>query len=400
MLLDLPQELQVEILSRLDAVSLMFCTMTCRVLNSILKRSSILLYTIQLHFDGLKDSGAPTTKSYSECIEELLRRRQTRLSLDLATHTIHNMKYACDSYELVGDVLASTDCAILELLRLPTFEKHGRTLESISPGRRILAFTMDLAQDVIGMLQEDPNSPTAPANDSCIYLIHIQTLSTNVKHPLAQHGPIRFTVRHNLLNSFYCISMEIMRNTLVLYFWSEALPELMIPGVLVWNWQTSEIILDSADSLTPSLPSPEFEFVLLDPAFCVVTSRYGSGSFRLYGLGDSPAVHLATLHLPPLTEGTEMIKFLGYASPVESAPAAYAPFMINDDDRLHVFTIVYDNSGWDSTVEGGVNLFIHQRIFMRYAFEGASRDVLWDEWGPMNTKMTYPNVIEWDSVTG
>ncbi|KAF8171475.1 hypothetical protein BJ912DRAFT_1066138 [Pholiota molesta] len=76
----LPQELQIEILSNLDAVSLTRCAMTCNSIYETFQSSYLLVYTVQLHLDGLKDGGIPT--SHPDLTDTIVQRRQAWRSLD------------------------------------------------------------------------------------------------------------------------------------------------------------------------------------------------------------------------------------------------------------------------------------------------------------------------------
>ncbi|KAF8174953.1 hypothetical protein BJ912DRAFT_989354 [Pholiota molesta] len=79
-LLTLPQELLIRILSDLDGIALARCATTCRYIHETLKNSSLLTYIIQLHFNGVTDSGGTQRLSYPELIERLQRRRHEWMS--------------------------------------------------------------------------------------------------------------------------------------------------------------------------------------------------------------------------------------------------------------------------------------------------------------------------------
>jgi hypothetical protein len=82
------------------------------------------------------------------------------------------------------------------------------------------------------------------------------------------------------------------------------------------------------------------------------------------------------------------------AGPILAHPLPNAPFMTNDEDRLHVFWITY----WHQNCYPGVecaSMFVHQRVFTNYISRHTSRggpplDIPWAEWGPSNTCFMFP----------
>lgn len=98
-----------------------------------------------------------------------------------------------------------------------------------------------------------------------------------------------------------------------------------------------------------------------------------SGSLRLYKLdrsvsvADCFAIHLATLHLPPLRAGSDIrnISILTAALQAHPRPHAAAPFTADDEDRLHVLRLIYycGDKEPNPSDEGQVGLlFTHQRV--------------------------------------
>jgi hypothetical protein len=149
-----------------------------------------------------------------------------------------------------------------------------------------------------------------------------------------------------------------------------------------------------------------YDFGLLDSTYGFASCPSKFGSIRLYkfgrshAAGASPATHLATLHLPPTTRGTMIHRISSYAGPIEAGPLPHAPFVIhNDDDRLHQFTVIYENR--DARVLSlPLYLFLHQRVLVKYARLALERnkplDVPWGEWGPPNTMFTRPRMESYE----
>jgi hypothetical protein len=252
--------------------------------------------------------------------------------------------------------------------------------------------------------------------------VHIRTISTNATHPSARQSPLQLTVPPNPYgNDVYNVLLQLARNTLVLSFYP---PSQIQPRVHIWDWTTSDILVvrrilfrlylhclmapqDSSISFDPLIPPSRYGIGLLDSTRCFVTSRVGAGAIRLYNFLRSPwttsaPIHLATLHLPPTSPGTVIDMMSAHAGPIEANPQPHMPFMINDEDRLHVFEVIYKV---DPTLhKASLNVFVHQHALTRYYMRGMQRrdedpaapplDIPWSEWGPQNTHVRSPAITE------
>jgi hypothetical protein len=143
---------------------------------------------------------------------------------------------------------------------------------------------------------------------------------------------------------------------------------------------------------------------LLDSLYFLFACSEDSGSIRLYKLersvsvDNAPATHLATLHLPPLCNGSRVANISILTGPIQAHPLPHMPFMANDEDRLHVLRILYivRHGGSNMSVEGQTGLlFTHQRVFTKYIAQhaclgGPALDIPWTKWGPINTRLISP----------
>ncbi|KAF8169653.1 hypothetical protein BJ912DRAFT_172135 [Pholiota molesta] len=319
---DMPQELYIEILANLDAISLIRCAMTSKSVYCALKSSSLLVYTIQLHLDGLKDSGTSTT--YPDLIESLVRRRQAWLSPEMTEPLIHRTLHDCGACELVGGAFtnSNTTAECLEVIWAPISNgDQGRTLHRPSIGISVRDLTIDPTQDLIILLED--NGMVAPMTNVRIYPIHIRTISTNAIHPLAQQSPLQLFTAHPVTEEIHgtaidTATLQIARNTVALYFLSSTHK----PRVLIFDWTTSELILDSIISFEPIFRFLKYDFGLLDPTYCFVTcpSMDRFGSTNLYDptqpLPQQFTSLRCTFHQPPMA-----ILSAGYpATPGPSKP--------------------------------------------------------------------------------
>lgn len=202
----------------------------------------------------------------------------------------------------------------------------------------------------------------------------------------------------------------------------------------MWDWTTSELLVvrpiicmlsavlqlkqDSSLPFDPLLSYTRYQFGLLDPTCCFVTSINDSGSIRLYRILRSPpanaaVIHLATLQLPPTSHKTYLDHTYTHTGPIEATSLPHMPFKVNDDDRLHVFTLWYDYRPFEIDERSvfrfygedewgllsSLDLFVHQRVFMKYCTQLANHgdvplDIPWEEWGPPNTRIICPARVQ------
>ncbi|KAF8170154.1 hypothetical protein BJ912DRAFT_1148946 [Pholiota molesta] len=170
----------------------------------------------------------------------------------------------------------------------------------------------------------------------------------------------------------YRTTLQIAHNILALSFGDKE------TRTLIWDWTTSELLLDSAISFDHSFQTGLGSRSLLNSTHLLSAFTDNSGSIRLYKLerslsvDNAPAVHLATLHLPSLAfhRNCKILSITIQTEPILAHPLPHTPFMTNDEDRLHrVFT----------------------KYILRHAcLGGPPLDIPWAEWGPSNTRLIFP----------
>ncbi|KAF8194950.1 hypothetical protein BJ912DRAFT_159975 [Pholiota molesta] len=402
----IPPELQIQILRNLDAVSLIRCAMTCVYLNDIVKNSSELMYIIQLHLDGLEDCG--TALPNADSVARLLERRRAWLSLEWTGRIAAEIPFSCwaDVWDLVGGAVAHVDEGKLEIIQLPTSKgDEGRTVRRALSGFTPLCVTMDPTQDLVVFLENVPSPPLTSNSTVAVAGIHICTISSGAPHPLASQSSLEFN-GENLFGHLIEHSMDpvlqIAHNLLALSFGANE------TRILIWDWTTSELLLDSAISFDRPFPSymGRSAINLLDSIYFVFAyaddSGDDSGSIRLYKLDRSvsvdkgPAIHLATLHLPPLRAGSDIRNIAILTGPIQAHPLPCTPLVANDEDRLHVLRLMYFCGDEGPSDDGQIGLlFTHQRVFTKYIAQharlgGPALSIPWAEWGPRNTRLIPP----------
>ncbi|KAF9477083.1 hypothetical protein BDN70DRAFT_934503 [Pholiota conissans] len=400
-LLALPQEIKTKILSNLNAVSLIRTSMTCKSLYETFQEYAIFEYIIQLHLDGLKESGSNTSTSYPELLQKLVSQRQTWMSVDsipffpLATGFSSSRAFA-------QGVLASKRPGGIDILWLATpnttQRKVWRNLRDVPFGN----LAIDPAQDLLILAHsEGGNNGLASMSQHYFINIHIHSLSRGGIHPLAHQSPLvaRFSgAFYESIGITAIHSIKIGGNVVAFHFdvSSDHINEQS--RIMIWDWMTSELILNSDIMFDRTLEPDLFSFGLLDSTSFFVTSTRRSGSIRLYKLVRSnstkvPAIHVATLHLPPIIHNAQLRSItVARVAPIEMNSLSGRPFIINDEDRIHGFSVKYMTVVSDYNVNTEAFLFVHQRTFSRYLSQNVPLkhrplNVKWPVWGPNDTAL-------------
>ncbi|KAF8192055.1 hypothetical protein BJ912DRAFT_1142196 [Pholiota molesta] len=302
--------------------------------------------------------------------------------------------------EFVGGAVAtmSNDKDHLEVIWLPTAgNTEDRRLQLPMTGITVQELTMDPTQDLLVFLE---NRILPSTIDTQIICVHVHSISTNTVHPRANQSPLQFTVYNDTSDTYYWTrsdraNFQIAYNILAVYFTHAP----MGTRVLIWDWTTSDLLLDSATSFDRSLPTSRYSFGLLDPTYFFITCPSDCGSIRLYRLAQFPKgsttdpTHLATLHFPPTASPTKLRMVNNVAGPIEANPAPHLPFMVNDDKRVLMFRMEYDPANLLENWFGNrfVNLFLHQHLLLNYARQALTMhsplDIPWADWGPPNTRL-------------
>ncbi|KAF9482053.1 hypothetical protein BDN70DRAFT_875519 [Pholiota conissans] len=390
-ILSLPNELLVRILARIDPVSLARCLMTCKTLQDIRHNSSQLEYIIQLHLDGLCD--AHTSRNYPELLTALLEHRRAWSSLEWSLSSTWNKWVS--NYIPVGGLFATTKGKYLNLLHLPTGPAIKAEETTHDFEFRVGEFAVDPTQDLIIFRQNNTSMFTLPGVRLDTMFLHVHALSTNCVHPHARGSPLRHAINGRDTTEIF-LNLDVIRNMLIVAFEHT---------VLVFDWKTSDRILNF-DSLSPSLSKGlACTFTFLKPDFYFVTRNHDSGSIWLYALSYSEsltsgenATLLAKLHLPPVSPGTTVQHIQPFTDPIVANALPGMAFMANNDEALHGFSISYTHLPLDAisekhdTTHVAADLFVPQRVFMRYCVqerppECAPLEVSWEEWGPSGTRM-------------
>ncbi|KAF8892364.1 hypothetical protein CPB84DRAFT_1783816 [Gymnopilus junonius] len=355
LLVALPQEIVIHILSNLDYSSLLCCGSTCRLLYEICKDSLELQYIIELAIDGFKK---PITNApHSELVSRLHNLRRSWAELDCKQFKKIELKNQCRAYELVAGLFAMSDGHGLSLAWLPSSTMPGRSLEYPSLGFLVRDFAIDPTQDLIVILEDDHN-PVVFADNRHVRL-HIRTISTIEFHPAASHGILEFDIPSDETfgNSISTALIEIAVDIVAMYITKGFLSARS--RVLIWNWRNGILVYDS-DVIGDALPPTAHHFSLL------------SGTLQLHTFSPTSP----TLSLHPSAAPHVLVLTLFYS-------------IAHRDDAPHSATYT---------------LFVHKRTFLEYVtrfrrqqevslvhdgVEGTrtpSVDLDWESWAEQSTR--------------
>ncbi|KAF8876443.1 hypothetical protein CPB84DRAFT_1795842 [Gymnopilus junonius] len=405
LLVALPQEIVIHILSNLDYSSLLCCGSTCRLLYEICKDSLELQYIIELAIDGFKK---PITNApHSELVSRLHNLRRSWAELDCKQFKKIELKNQCRAYELVAGLFAMSDGHGLSLAWLPSSTMPGRSLEYPSLGFLVRDFAIDPTQDLIVILEDDHN-PVVFADNRHVRL-HIRTISTIEFHPAASHGILEFDIPSDETfgNSISTALIEIAVDIVAMYITKGFLSARS--RVLIWNWRNGILVYDS-DVIGDALPPTAHHFSLLSRDSFLLTVTYSGGTLQLHTFSPtsptlSPTSLCGTFHLPPIQPHSNLFQMTVHTGPISASHAAQCTFSNTPEAHVLVLTLFYSIAHRDDAPHSATyTLFVHKRTFLEYVtrfrrqqevslvhdgVEGTrtpSVDLDWESWAEQSTR--------------
>ncbi|EIW52630.1 uncharacterized protein TRAVEDRAFT_174703 [Trametes versicolor FP-101664 SS1] len=383
-LLRLPEELRIEVLKHLDVKSLIRCRLVCAALRDLVKESLQLQYNIELAADGLVD-GTGSSLSVAERYKLLLERRRRWRYLDWKRVDTFSAPAACQAYELVDGVFASSrgfgflGSRHLAITRLPTLEEGVQHVERDDIGFTARDFAMDPSQDLIALVLTDG----VTGDEDNKILVRLHTLSGNRPHPEAAIPELSVSIPSGHYDRAF---IQVFDDVVGMFFWMHD------PALVIWNWRTGKIVVNCVDS---GLPSGAYDCSFLSSRAYMITTTAAAGAIAIYTFsGDvdassspAPPTHVAQLQLPPVKPGQDPIRFYTHSAPSVARPTPGRPFETSGDCRLHVMELNYG----ERTVR--FNLFLRSTTLLAYIPPGVGSGAsftpavkAWDEWGPDNTR--------------
>ncbi|KAJ7753586.1 hypothetical protein DFH07DRAFT_921278 [Mycena maculata] len=379
-LTDMPPEILFEILTFLDAKTMILCSSVSRAWHATVNGSSGLQYAIQLWVDGLVagDMGALTP---TDTLHALHERRRAWYSLQWTSRTVIEAESLNTSraYELVGGILAQQElrsdfCTIslahiMDIDRAKTKHPIGIDLDDFQD------FALDPSQNLLVVLYQ-------PANEWA--RLECRTLSSHQAHPLAPAALFSFPLDRD---PALALSIQIADDVIALSFPDNN-------RLIILNWREGITLIDSSGIQSP-LYVADFEF--LSPRSYVLAFPSESGRIEIHmfegGRADA-TTHVATLWLPALVDDRFITSLGIYSGPFCARPMPGRPYTTSNERRIYMFSMNYNNLEWS-------RLFVHYRTLQKYVSDYVIEertdplDVPWNGWGPNNSRLMRGNDFRW-----
>ncbi|KAJ7629178.1 hypothetical protein DFH06DRAFT_722166 [Mycena polygramma] len=373
-LVDIPPELVCEILSFLDARTLLLCSCVCELWHDIVKSSPELQYTIELWADGMV-RGNPGVSTHAETLEALNNQRRAWKNLEWTSKTVIEIESltSCRAYELAGGVFAQQqhgrDFLAISLSRLVDDPENARVTHDIGiDPHDFQDFAIDPTQDLMVFLY-------VPLLGELAHL-ELRTMSSHEPHPRATHPHLEFSLERDPSMS---LSIQIVDEVLGLFF-----PE--SEGLILFNWTDGNVIA------AVDLPTSVADFHFLSSRSYILAhacdDEYTSGRLEIFTFGvdclNSPT-QIAVLELPKLVSNGSISSMTIEAGAFCAHPLPGTPFSKSNENRIYMILILY-NDTW-------CRLFLHYRWLHQHVLDHSrankteGESVLWDDWGPQNSRM-------------
>ncbi|KAI0752690.1 hypothetical protein C8Q80DRAFT_1217173 [Daedaleopsis nitida] len=240
LLLSLPLELLIAVLTNLDWRDLLRCRQVCMFFKDYVDHDVTAQYKIELAVAGMED-GPPSILTPSDRLSILRERQKAWRSLKWKSRQEYPM-LGGNVWELYGGMLAQADReGLLTVTQLPS--KQWKIPDM---GIAVRDFSMDPAQDLLIIVEN------VRADHVLHCRVHLRSLQTGAVHPAAKGGILEHTPLRIGHDSY---TIQTSENLLGLLVEGDEEREL-----LIWDWQTG--------ALRMHIKGPEI------PAFAFLSSRY------------------------------------------------------------------------------------------------------------------------------
>ncbi|KAJ7110772.1 hypothetical protein C8R43DRAFT_1041797 [Mycena crocata] len=363
---DMPPEIITAVFSLLDGKSLISCSSVSRLWHGTVSGSTELQYAIELWAEGMIPGDVGTSTS-AEKLEALRNGRYAWHTGKWSSSNFLNVDlYACRAYELAGGVLAhqQAEGRSFHTVSLPSVPTDAEELGAICDIGIALEdfqdFAIDPTQDLLAILYEAPND-----------LAHLEfrALSSQEHHPLAPVPIFVLSLGHdpNML-----LSLHIADDVIAMFFHAPR-------RLIIYNWRAGFEIAD----LT-GFPDSLSDFHFLSSRSYILAHRLAEviKIYKFEGEAVNDPILVVSLGLPQHAP-TYISSMTIHAGPYLAKPLPDLPFSKANESRIYMILMCFTNREW-------LRLFVHHRTLQKYVFEFVqktpSRFILWDEWGPHNTR--------------
>ncbi|KAF8266414.1 hypothetical protein EI94DRAFT_1733136 [Lactarius quietus] len=364
----LPTELTIRILTLSDPTELVHFREVNRFFKSLIDETTTFQYRIALFASGMVD-GPPGNLSTSERLDLLRRHEACWRKVEWNEHNTI-LKPSGAVWELYGNVWGhGSGSNAIDFVQLPS-RLRGIPMRqwTLRFDFSVRDFSMDPSQDLLVTIENFRNDPN-------LFRIHLRTLSTGQKHPLA--GTTAF-LEHRLSEIIFG------RSSLSIRICGDYVGILFILGrkndLIVWSWRTG------VQKLVLSANLRSFAF-LSDNS--ILASTLEPPALLVYSLEQPPAdgTTLTNPHLIRFLFGTPFQAASDIILAMDPSPGwsqsaragLQVPFQIAGDERLIAMHIQhYNQSGITSLIPTKTVLGYIERLPFK---EG--RDVDWELCGPI-----------------
>ncbi|KAF8069174.1 hypothetical protein FPV67DRAFT_1625361 [Lyophyllum atratum] len=313
-LMNLPIELVCYILSFLDSIDLIQCTLLAKRLHKVILDSSRLQYTIELAkhrmVSLLPPSAAPP---YASRLKILHDREQAWKTLSWNGRYTLKLPPTGSVYEFVGGLYGNGKeddrrvTASISFLELPSGGGDGGETSDVKTWTHpmadiiIIDFTMDPSQDLLVLIA------LATPGSKYVYELHLRSLSTNEPHPKATLPtlPCLLKPSHADESSDHIAAVRVQVSGDLVALLVKEVHEDIGAHLEIWDW-----IHNPQTSCKMSRNSGIDDFTFLSSsAFLLVRP---TGTFEVYTFPnpipsdedeDAAPVCKASYQFPPLSEG-------------------------------------------------------------------------------------------------
>ncbi|KAL4069738.1 hypothetical protein V8B97DRAFT_1872356 [Scleroderma yunnanense] len=389
----LPMELMIRILSMMDYRTLVTCQQVCRLFDTLITTNSPLQYALELAAAG-KEDNPHSSLDYSGKLDTLRKHQAAWRTLQWTDIKDIRMLRG-NLWELYGGVLAQSDINdTICFRRLPSRIRgiEERVWSVTTSDLDLCDFTLDPAQDLLILITRPKLRPQSSSENMEI-AIHIRSLTTGNRHPLAPDPPVlRHIVDVPALDLSFLVQVCVDR-VAVHFMRPEAVPSELV----VWNWKTGKLELNvySFDIRAVSFIS---EHYLLIGSFGEAGEHATETCLYVLDLRicDSELVafedvnYRCAFRCPPCHPWVAPLALQIRADPTSpwTPPASsQVPFFVGQDLRLFIITMYMAIR--NEVVQ--YDLFVLSSALLCLVDELDPDDgrhiFLWKDWGPRNTRL-------------
>ncbi|KAJ3746332.1 hypothetical protein DFH05DRAFT_1484752 [Lentinula detonsa] len=391
LLLTLPTELIIGVLTELDVLSLVKCKAVCRQLHDIIAETTSFTYEIELAI-AEQDDGTNCSLSVMEKLE-LLRNSQARWAeLKWSSQRRYYMQGA-GLWELFGNVLAqNTSGGSFDFVQLPSESRkipERKWMVKPDTPRLVRDFGMDPSQDLLVLIELPQWSAGRMDRPHRIYM---RSMSTATKHPLTTGSGL---IEHSFYDPNTSYSIKISLDVLAIFFHATNNPS--VNEFVIWEWKTGHKKLHLVGDEFGSFCLLSERHVLLsliselpdgyDQAELLVVD-FEQEDYHKKTIVD--ITHGFKLSLPVFHSSVLLRSFAISSDPSPSwAPQSdlKAPFHASQDAKIFVASIWVQKDALRHLI-----LLIPQNTLLRHKnlLGPISNEstLAWEAWGPQGSRMT------------